>query len=42
MRLRKYPPAEPEAYMRLPESRAFFVVFSDWTIANSLYPAHEV
>ena len=31
-----------EAYMRLPESRAFFVVFSDWTIANSLYPAHEV
>ena len=24
--------------MRLPELRAFFVVFSDWTIANSLYP----
>jgi hypothetical protein len=30
--------------MRLTESRAFFVVFSDWTIANSLYPgmAHVV
>ena len=38
----KYPPAEPGAYMRLPESRGFFVVFSDWTIANSVYPAHEV
>ena len=30
--------------MRLPESRAFFAVFSDCTIANSLYPgmAREV
>ena len=35
---------KPGAYMRLPESRAFFAVFSDCTIANSLYPgmAHEV